>query len=270
MSDLLRISDLIRNKHSFTFSFEVTPDVGEAELDKITLQPEFYSITWHALSHQCKDLNIAPLKLANLLRQKNKHVLLNLSCNLMTKAYLNDLLPWLQEKGICNLFIVLGDSFNPNRSDFKTSSEMISYIKAKTLDYFCIGVAGFPYDDCKITALKEKIDLGADFVISQAFFEANIYKNYLEKCKDAKIDVPIIPGIFPFQSQKELDMFLKLCKVEVTDEFKMKLEGENVMDIIENLVLDLHNNLNVKHFHFFTINKLGITCDLVKKIQLSL
>ncbi|KPI92565.1 Methylenetetrahydrofolate reductase [Papilio xuthus] len=216
MSELLKISDLIRNKRSFTFSFEVTPDVGEAELDKITLQPEFYSITWHALSHQY--------------------------------------------------------SFNANRSDFKTSSEMISYIRAKTSDYFCIGVAGFPYDDCKITALKEKIDLGADFVISQAFFESNVYKNYLEKCKDAKIDVPIIPGIFPFQSQKELDMFLKLCKVKVTEEFRMKLEekSENVMDIIENLVLDLRNNLNVKHFHFFTINKLGITCELVKNIQLSL
>lgn len=106
-----KIVDLLKNTDSTTFSFEVTPDVTENDINKIDLQPSFYSITWHATTHQCRDLDIPPLKLAGLLRQLGKHVLLNLSCNFMKKNYLNDLLKWLQEKDICNLFIILGGMF---------------------------------------------------------------------------------------------------------------------------------------------------------------
>ncbi|XP_068631822.1 methylenetetrahydrofolate reductase (NADPH) [Battus philenor] len=268
-SKLLKITDLLKNKDPFTFSFEVTPEISEADLDKIEVQPMFYSVTWHASNHQCKDLNIPPLKLASLLKQKGKHVLLNLSCHLMTKKYLNELLPWLQEKDICNLFIVLGASFDPSGSDFNTSQEMILYIKEKTRDYFCIGVAGFPYNNYKISVLKEKIDNGADFIISQAFFEANVFKDFIKKCKDANLNAPIIPGIFPFQSQSELNSFLKLCKVEVTKEFmeKLKKEPENTINVVENLIHEIRNNLHVNHFHFFTINKLDKTCDLILKLR---
>ncbi|CAK1582801.1 unnamed protein product [Parnassius mnemosyne] len=263
-----RITDLLENESLVTFSFEVTPDVSEDELDKVDLHPIFYSITWHATAYQYKDLDIAPLRLASFLRQKEKLVLLHLSCNFMKKEYLNDLLPWLQEKGICNLFIILGESFDPSVSEFHTSQEMIVYIREKTGDYFCIGVAGYPSSEYKISTLKEKVYSGADFIITQAFFEANIFKLFVKKCKDENINVPIIPGIFPFQSQAELNGFLKLCKVVVSDEFmqKVKNNSNNESDILELLLLELRNDLHVKHFHFFTINKVGIICDLIKKI----
>ncbi|CAG4945449.1 unnamed protein product [Parnassius apollo] len=264
-----KINDLLRNGSLVTFSFEVTPDISEDELNKVDLHPIFYSITWHATVHQCKDLDIAPLRLASFLRQKEQHVLLHLSCNFMKREYLNDLMSWLQEKGICNLLIILGESFDPSVSDFHTSKEMIVYIREKTGDYFCIGVAGFPCSEYKISTLKEKVDSGADYIITQAFFESKIFKEFVKKCKDENINVPIIPGVFPFQSLAELNGFLKLCKVVVSDEFMQKVKNnpDNVSNIVELLLFELRTDLHVKHFHFFTINKLGITCDLIKKIK---
>lgn len=103
-----KVTDLINNNNRFTYSYEVTPDIKVEELDNLNLQPLFFSITWHAHQHQCKNLNIAPLKLANYLRSKGKDVLLNVSCTDLKKDYLNELLQMLQEKDICNLFIISG------------------------------------------------------------------------------------------------------------------------------------------------------------------
>lgn len=103
-----KLTELIRNKGKFSYSFEVTPDVAEEEIDNLKEYPVFFSVTWHAKSHKCRDLNIEPLKTAYLLRSKQQHVLLHLSCDMMKADYLTQLLNALQEKNICNLFLVLG------------------------------------------------------------------------------------------------------------------------------------------------------------------
>lgn len=108
MAHSKKLVDLIVNETKFRFSFEVTPDVNNEDIEKLETDPTFFAITWHAKTHKCRDLDIAPLRTANFLRSKGKQVLLHLSCDLLKQEYLIGLLTFLQEKGICNLFLILG------------------------------------------------------------------------------------------------------------------------------------------------------------------
>ncbi|CAH2242672.1 jg8490 [Pararge aegeria aegeria] len=207
-----RITEIIKNKGSFSYSFEVTPVIKENELEKLDLEPLFFSVTWHAQDHKCKDFEIAPLKLAKYLREKNKNVLLHISCCNMKKDYLDYLLVLLKDIGVYNLFIILGENFDSRHSEFRRSQDMITYIRQETGNFFCIGVAGFPDREGSILQLKEKINCGVDFILTQAFFDCNVLKRFSIHCDEAGIHVPIIPGIFPFETDKELEDFVKLIR----------------------------------------------------------
>jgi methylenetetrahydrofolate reductase (NADPH) len=92
---------------------------------------------------------------------------------------------------------IVTESYDSTNSDFKSSAELIKTIRDETENYFCIGVVGFP--DCsdeKMCLLKTKTDAGANFVITQAFFEIKIYDTFLSRCRSIGINVPIIPGVF--------------------------------------------------------------------------
>lgn len=112
-SDPKKVTSLIKET-DFSYSFEVTPEINKDDLKNLDATPAFFSVTWHAKSHKCKDLDIEPLKLAEFLRSQGKQVLMHLSCDLMRRLYLEKLLAFLQEKGICNLFLVLGGEFTFN------------------------------------------------------------------------------------------------------------------------------------------------------------
>ncbi|XP_050344576.1 5,10-methylenetetrahydrofolate reductase [Nymphalis io] len=264
---MMKITEIIKDVQHISYSFEVTPDITEEELNNLHLKPLFFSITWHAETHQCVNLEIAPLKLANYLRNKSNNILLHITCTNMRRDYVNMLLTALQDKGICNLFIILGEKFDPSKSDFKSSQELIFYIRERTGNYFCIGVAGFPNCDDKISHLKAKVDSGADFILTQAIFEHKNYERFVIKCREVGIDVPIIPGLFPFETKGELEGFSELCKVRVTNYLMEVLENISGIEVVARLINDLVEQLHVKHFHIFTLNKLPRTAKLIDKIN---
>ncbi|KAL4715717.1 hypothetical protein ACJJTC_006296 [Scirpophaga incertulas] len=269
---MAKITELI-NKSKFSFSFEITPDILQSNWENVGVEPMFYSVTWHAKSHENKGLDIPPLKLAKLLRSKNKNVLLHLTCDLLEKEYTQKLLVLLQDIGICNLFVMLGENYDKSKSDFKTTEELIKFIRKETADYFCIGVAGFlDSGEEKFESLKRKIDAGADFVITQAFFESNHYNNFVERCKNANLTTPVIPGVFYFETYHQFNNFVNLCKIHVSQSFNnyVKNESEKISScplITEELLRSLNTVSEVNHFHFFTLNKLSIICPLISKLK---
>ncbi|KAJ8719606.1 hypothetical protein PYW08_011781 [Mythimna loreyi] len=193
----IKLTELIKNKGKgkFSYSFEVTPDVSEEDIDNLKVDPAFFSVTWHAKIHKCANMSIDPIKTALLLRSKQKQVLLHLSCDMMKATYLEELLSLLQKNNIRNLFVVLGEGYDPETSDFKTTSGLIKFIREKSKDYFCIGIAGFPgCSDEKLLQIKEKIDIGANFILTQAFFDVDAFKHLKECVFKMKPDVPVIPG----------------------------------------------------------------------------
>lgn len=109
--EMTKITELIKRSGQRTFSFEVTPDLPETELDNLPIKPLFYSVTWHAKSHRNQNLDIGPLRIAKYLRDKGLEVVLHLSCDLLRKDFLKQILVYLQEIEILNLFVVLGGAY---------------------------------------------------------------------------------------------------------------------------------------------------------------
>lgn len=119
--------------------------------------------------------------------------------------------------------------------------------------------------------MKGKIDAGADFIVTQAFFEPEIYKAYVTRCTKAGINIPIIPGVFPFENYKQLTNFTNMCKVKVSNdilEYVKNNEGTEIVGalITKNLVQTISSDFPAAHFHFFTLNKLYNVCSLLNKI----
>ncbi len=86
------------------------------------------------------------------------------------------------------------------------ATDLVRFIRAEFGDYFCICVSGYPEGHLECTSLeddlqrlKEKVDAGADFIITQLFYDVQLFLDFVRKCRDIGIAVPIIPGIMPIQ-----------------------------------------------------------------------
>ncbi|XP_059045172.1 5,10-methylenetetrahydrofolate reductase-like, partial [Achroia grisella] len=265
---MAKITDILNRSRIFSYSFEVTPDIPEEEINNLNVEPSFFSVTWHAKIHQNEHLDIGPLRIAKFLRSKEKDVLLHLSCDLLKKEFLLRVLLLLQKINVRNLLIILGEYYNPETSDFKDSSELIKCVREHTGSYFCIGIAGLPNcNDDKLMTLKEKVRVGADFILTQAFFEANIYNTFVHRCAKIGIKVPIIPGIFYFETYTAFSGFINKCDIKVSENILGYIKNNPSQeiigrDIVKQLILDIKGE-KFYHFHFFTMNKLGVICDFL-------
>ena len=97
-----------------------------------------------------------------------------------------------------------GAKWTPVENGFTCARDIVKFIREKYGDYFSIGVAGYPevHLEAKsreedIAYLKEKVDAGADFIITQLFYDNQIYFEWVEDCRKAGINCLIIPGIMP-------------------------------------------------------------------------
>ena len=96
---------------------------------------------------------------------------------------------------------------------------------------FCIGVAGYPEKhieapsiDSDIKRLKEKVDAGADYIVTQMFFDNQVYFNFVKKAREAGITVPIIPGIKPISIKKHLQLLPQVFKIDLPNALVHEIE----------------------------------------------
>jgi methylenetetrahydrofolate reductase (NADPH) len=184
-----------------------------------------------------------------------------------------------------NVLALRGDAAEPNESfiaaegGYSFASELVHHISQmkqkhfvnklehhKAVD-FCIGVAGYPekhYEASDIGTdidnLKKKIDAGAEFIITQICFNTDKFAEWLNLCRKAGINVPIIPGIKPLTSVKQMTTLRDHFHIEIPSEFVQKLSKatteEDAFNIGIELSLDLCNKfikLDAPGLHFFTM-----------------
>ncbi len=140
--------------------------------------------------------------------------------------------------GIENVMALRGDSivgekrFTPAQGGYSHASELVSAIRKFELDNgggFCIGVGGYPEKhfeaaniETDIANLKKKVDAGADYIITQMFFDNKVFYRFRDLCREAGITVPVIPGIKPLSTAKHIrllpESFSLDIPVELTDE----------------------------------------------------
>src|SRR4029079_7316200 len=159
-----------------------------------------------------------------------------LSCVGEPRERLVELLEEIQAAGIQNVLALRGDpprgeaTWQPHPGALSYSVELIRLIKER-FD-FCVGAAGFPevHLDAPDRAsdlryAREKIDAGAEFLITQLFFDNEVYFDYVEAARDVGIEVPIIPGIMPITNYGQIHRFTEMCGATIPEELEQQLTG---------------------------------------------
>jgi len=179
--------------------------------------------------------------------------------------------------GICNILALRGDPpegekiWKKTPGGFEYSYQLCQFIRSMHRDYFSIGAAGFP--ECHISCpdkeadskyLKMKQDAGADFVVTQLFFDNKHYFEYLERTKKAGVTVRIIPGILPITNYQSLLKFCSNCGAHIPknihDIFK-PLDGDDEathksgVEFSIKQCQELIDN-GAPGLHFFTLDKI--------------
>jgi len=203
--------------------------------------------------------------------------LMHLTCTNLTVDELKKILKSARDMGIKNILALRGDpprgaiSWEPTVGGCENAIDLVKRIRKEHGDYFCIAVAGFPEGhphskisrDQELVHLKEKINAGADFILTQFFYDADVFVDFHNQCRQIGIDCPIIPGMMPIQSYISFKKMTTFCKTKVPDHIWKSLEPirENDEEIKEygvRLCVQLCDTLRercfIKGFHFYTLN----------------
>ena len=281
----------ILNRKELSLSFEVFPPKNEDLFDSVkdatekiaALKPSFVSVTYGAGGGTSKyTLEIAK----NIKKTYGVETLAHLTCVSSDKNTVKERIKDMIDSGIENVMALRGDipedKINDDRSrwDYKHAVDLIREIKNSGAN-FCIGGACYPEkhpesetskDD--IAFLKEKVDAGCDFLTTQMFFDNDLLYAFLYKIREAGINIPIIAGIMPITSAKQVERAIKLSGSFMPRRFKslvdrfgndpsaMKQAG---IAYATDQIIDLYAN-NVKNVHVYTMNKPDVAEKIMKNL----
>ena len=162
---------------------------------------------------------------------------MHLTCTNMNKDIIKNTLKIAKENNIQNILALRGDpaELNYNKvesqnNDLKYAVDLVKFIKKEYGDYFGIAVAGYPEGHPEAESynqdliyLKEKVDAGADYIVTQFFYDVDKYFKYVQDCRQIGINCPIIPGILPIFNYRNFKRMINFCKVYVPNEILTKI-----------------------------------------------
>ena len=206
------------------FSCEVFPPKATSPVDTIyrtldglkDIRPDFISVTFGAGGSQ---VNQTTREIAGII-QNQYHIpaMAHLTCVAAGRAEVDEMLAGLAEDGVENVLALRGD-INPNvppKTDFAHASDLVAYIREK--GGFGISAACYPEGHVEspdlvsdIRHLKEKVDAGAQHLVSQLFFDNEDFFRFLERARIAGINVPIEAGIMPVLSKNSIRRMVSMC-----------------------------------------------------------
>ena len=277
----MKLSELFKQKKA-TLSFEVFPpkswdaynNVKTATEEIARLSPDFVSVTYGAGGGaSATSASIAE----NILKNFGVTPLAHLTCVSSTKQAVREYLAELSKNGIENILALRGDIPNEGLTvqEYRYASELILDIKAA--GNFCIGGACYPegHTESKnqkedIRFLKEKVDMGCDFLTTQMFFDNNILYNFLYKIREAGINVPVVAGIMPVTNGKQIQRIVKLSGTYLPQRFKSIVDrfGDNPSAMKQagiayatDQIIDLVAN-GVENVHVYTMNKPDVAAQI--------
>jgi methylenetetrahydrofolate reductase (NADPH) len=221
------------------FSIEIFPpktEPGVAQLkqwlrEACALAPDFISVTYGAgggTRHTTHDL------CAHIKNGLPTECMAHLTCVAHTRDQIDELLAALHAQGIENIMALRGDpprgetSFVPPPGGFRYATELVRALTAR--DRFCVGVAGYPEGHVEAPSYEadlrrqiEKIEAGADLIVSQFFLENGRFLKWRDDLRHAGVKIPIVPGILPAQSLEQITRFAGFCGVAVPEALRSGL-----------------------------------------------
>ena len=276
---------------SFEFFPTKTPEGERTLLEKTIpelgqLQPDFCSVTYGA-GGSTREKTLAIVD--RIQRQHGLAAMAHMTCVNATREDTESVLKQARALGITNILALRGDppegvgDFHKTDGGFEYSYELVRFIR--DMDGFSIGVAGFPEGHIAQTEgkyvdwqhLKHKIDQGADFVITQLFFNNRDYFAFRDYLTSLGVTVPIVPGIMPILSGAQIKRIVSLCGADLPQPFLRELnkrgdDDEAVAQFgIEYATRQCEELLRegVPGLHFYTMNKARSTTAVVGNLNLA-
>ncbi len=288
----MRIDEIIAASDGPVFSFEFFPpktDEGERNLratleDLRAFDPDFVSVTYGAGgSTRGRTTELTRW----IKRDLGIEAMAHLSCVGTTREELQGILDGLGEAGIENVLALRGDpprgetEWRPHPGGLHYSTELAALIHS---DYpFAVGAACFPEVHPEaidlahdLHFLKQKVDAGASFLITQLFFDNELYFNFVEEARAAGIDVPIVPGIMPITDVAQIKTITGMCGATIPPSLLDALEWraerrDAVLELgVSYATLQCAELLarGAPGVHFYTLNRSPATRAILSALRL--
>lgn len=271
----MKLKELFNDDRT-VFSFEVFPPKRDTPIETIyktldelqDLKPDFISVTYGASGSLADN---STCEIASAIKHKyGIESAAHLTCVNSTKEEVTEVLKRLHDNGIENILALRGDLVpdQPPKKEFKHASELITFIKETDYDF---GLSGACYPEGHLDSrnqvddilnLKKKVDAGAEHLISQLFFDNELFYDFVEKARIAGINVPIEAGIMPVVNKKQIERMVSLCGASLPSKFtKMMSRYEHKPEAMRdagiayavNQIVDLVSQ-GVDGVHLYTMN----------------
>lgn len=212
------------------------------------IAPDFVSVTYGAGGSTRERTS----QVSELLRRDfGFTVMPHLTCVGHSRAELLATADQLHAAGFRNIMTLRGDppkgetTFTPSPDGLRYASDLVALLKSRHPD-FCLGVGGYPEKhpeapslDSDLVHLKRKVDAGAAFITTQLFFDNTVYYRFVDRCRAAGINIPIVPGIMPVLSLKQIQRFTTMCGASLPPKLITRLEAAHDQpDILETVGID--------------------------------
>lgn len=272
-------------------SFELFPPKTESGLKQIyqtiaklkTLNPDFFSVTYGAGGTTAeKSLEIASA-ITNLAETT---CVAHFTCAHLSRDQVLELLRSLEFHGIYNVLALRGDppkgesSFTRPENGFGYASELVTFIREHT--EAGILVAGYPEGhmenpdrEADFNHLLEKVNAGADGIVTQLFFENQYMLDFAERLDKAGVSIPVTAGIFPLSNAKQVGRIAELSRTHIPEKLKKGIEkwGDDPTDMerfgtdfaIEQV--DQLVQAGLRNFHFYTMNRFEQTKNILLALR---
>lgn len=276
-----------------SFSFEYFPPktlTGVQNLyDRIERMdqfgPKFIDITWGA-GGRVAELTCEMVSQAQA--YFGLETCMHLTCTDMGQEKVDDALRKAYKAGCTNILALRGDpprdkeKWEAADDGFTYAKDLVLHIRKTYHDHFDIGVAGYPEgcddnkdEDLLLDHLKEKVDAGAGFIVTQMFYDADNFLRWVGKVRARGIDVPIIPGIMPIATYASFLRRAKHMNCRIPDEWLAALEPVKnddiaVRNIGKTLVAEMCRKIvaaGIVHLHFYTMNLAQATRMVLEELN---
>jgi len=231
----MKVIDILNSSPKPTISFELFPPrspEASQKLEKVIdnladLKPDFVSVTFGAGGSTREGSRQLVEKLKD---EKGLEVVAYFAGFGLGPEEITSVLDRYQAMEVENILVVRGDppreeDFKPHPKSMAHASDLMAFVRPRYS--FCMGVAGYPEGHVEapsrekdIEYLKLKVDQGAEYIISNYFYDNRYYFDFLDRCQAAGINVPILPGVMPIYSVKMMEMLAGLCGATITGEVR--------------------------------------------------
>jgi len=286
----MRIADAYRSgKPVFSFEFfppktpEAVARLRETVTELKALGPSFVSVTYGA-GGSTRELTIELV--TDIKHELGVEAMAHLTCVGHTATEIGHILDRLRDAGIENVLALRGDpprgqtEFHQPEGGFGHGSELAAYVKSGW--DFCVGGACYPEghlesadvgQDVRFAKVKE--EAGSEFLISQLFFEAPVFFEFVRKARLAGVRVPIVPGIMPVTNVAQIERFTKMCGATIPAALRARLAdaGEDDAAVVTvGIEWATEQSLELLRggapgIHFYTLNKSHSTWFVFERLK---